>query len=235
MPIRVLACWPQPPRRQKHGWMLSQSLLLAWEWTMKLSGLKWGFTLDCLHVDPTSAVSVDTHGVSCQFSKGCHPRHAAVNDVLKRSLTGGSKDPITSRAIWHLQSWRQTTRWSVHRSMETGQSPGVGFHMPRHFGPLLRTPCNKRSRSCGNRDGAQEEHEVYPPERHSPLCPHSKWNLWDDGTRSKALLSGSGQGITAATLDPLSNQHLLQRVSIAVQHGNAAALLGTLPQGSLRS
>ena len=109
MPIRVLACWPQPPRRQKHGWMLSQSLLLAWEWTMKLSGLKWGFTLDCLHVDPTSAVSVDSHGVSCQFSKGCHPRHAAVNDILKRSLTGGSKDPITSRAIWHLQSWRQTT------------------------------------------------------------------------------------------------------------------------------
>ena len=144
MPIRVLSCWPQPSRRQKHGWMLSQSLLLAWEWTMKLSGLKWGFTLDCLHVDPTSAVSVDTHGVSCQFSKGCHPRHAAVNDVLKRSLTGGSKDPITSRAIWHLQSWRQTTRWSVHRSMETGQSPGVGFHMPRHFGPLLRTPCNKQ-------------------------------------------------------------------------------------------
>ena len=125
--------------------------------------------------------------------------------------------------------------WSVHRSMETGQSPGVGFHMPRHFGPLLRTPCNKRSRSCGNRDGAQEEHEVCPPERHSPLCPHSKWNLWDDGTRSKALLSVAGQGITAATLDLLSNQHLLQRVSIAVQHGNAAALLGTLPQGSLRS
>ena len=27
-----------------------------------------------------------THGLSCQFSKGRHPHHAAVNDVLKRSL-----------------------------------------------------------------------------------------------------------------------------------------------------
>ena len=27
-----------------------------------------------------------THGLSCQFSKGRHPRHAGVNDVVKRSF-----------------------------------------------------------------------------------------------------------------------------------------------------
>ena len=44
-----------------------------------------------------------------------------------------------------------------------------------------------------------------------------------------------GRRITAATLDPLFHQHLLQCVSIAVQRGNAAAVLGTLPRCSLRS
>ena len=39
-----------------------------------------------------------------------------------------------------------------------------------------------------------------------------------------------GRCITAATSDPLSHQHLLQRVSVATQRGNAAAILGTMPE-----
>ena len=34
-----------------------------------------------------------THGLSCRFSKGCHPHHGAVNDV-KRSLEA-AKNPWT--------------------------------------------------------------------------------------------------------------------------------------------
>ena len=37
-----------------------------------------------------------------------------------------------------------------------------------------------------------------------------------------------GRHVAAATLDPLSHQHLLQRVSIATQQGNAATILGTM-------
>ena len=37
-----------------------------------------------------------------------------------------------------------------------------------------------------------------------------------------------GRRIAAATLDPLSHQHLLQRMSIATQQDNAAAILGTM-------
>ena len=33
-----------------------------------------------------------THGLSCRFSKGRHPRHAAINDIIKRSL-GSAKIP----------------------------------------------------------------------------------------------------------------------------------------------
>ena len=38
-----------------------------------------------------------------------------------------------------------------------------------------------------------------------------------------------GRRIAATTSDPLSHQHLLQRVSVATQRGNAAAILGTMP------
>ena len=44
-----------------------------------------------------------THGLSCRFSKGHHPRHGAVNDVVKRSLEaakiGGELDKSHPRTF----------------------------------------------------------------------------------------------------------------------------------------
>ena len=39
----------------------------------------------CVHCG-SQVDGLGTHGLSCQFSKGRHPRHASVNDVIKRSL-----------------------------------------------------------------------------------------------------------------------------------------------------
>ena len=41
-----------------------------------------------------------------------------------------------------------------------------------------------------------------------------------------------GRRIAAATSDPLSQQYLLQGVAVAVQRGNAAAVLGTADRDS---
>ena len=52
-------------------------------------GLRLGLPLcrphQCVHCG-SLVDELGTHGLSCQFSKGRHPRHAGVNDVLKRSL-----------------------------------------------------------------------------------------------------------------------------------------------------
>ena len=41
-----------------------------------------------------------------------------------------------------------------------------------------------------------------------------------------------GRQIVVATSEPLSHQYLLQRVSVAIQCGNAAAILGTAQRDS---
>ena len=52
-------------------------------------GLHLGLPLcrpyQCVHYG-SLVDGLDTHGLSCQFSKGRHPRHAGINDVIKRSL-----------------------------------------------------------------------------------------------------------------------------------------------------
>ena len=52
-------------------------------------GLRLGLPLCCPHQCTHCEAEVNdwgTHGLSCHFSKGCHSRHGAVNDVVKRSL-----------------------------------------------------------------------------------------------------------------------------------------------------
>jgi len=51
------------------------------------------------------------------------------------------------------------------------------------------------------------------------------------GPEAKALLKEIGKRLTKSTGEPRSSSFLMQRVSVAVQRGNAASVLGTLPNG----
>ena len=52
-------------------------------------GLRLGLPLCRAHLCGSCGAEVDElgiHGLSCRFSKGCHSRHAAVHNIIKRSL-----------------------------------------------------------------------------------------------------------------------------------------------------
>ena len=52
------------------------------------------------------------------------------------------------------------------------------------------------------------------------------------GPAASHIFRDLGRRIAVATSEPLSHQHLLQWVSVAIQHGNAAAILGTAQRDS---
>ena len=49
------------------------------------------------------------------------------------------------------------------------------------------------------------------------------------GEEASAFFRDLGRRITAVTAEPRSLQFLLQRLSVTVQRGNAACVLGTVP------
>ena len=55
------------------------------------------------------------------------------------------------------------------------------------------------------------------------------------GEVAKDFVGELGRRLRKATGDPLSRQYLLQRIFIAVQRGNAAAVLGTIGRPQLQS
>ena len=71
----------------------SLGLRLDDETTRVAVGLRLGTSLCCPHQCTHCGAEVDhlaTHGLNCRWSEGRHPRHAAVNDVIHRSLTSAN-------------------------------------------------------------------------------------------------------------------------------------------------
>ena len=61
------------------------------------------------------------------------------------------------------------------------------------------------------------------------FVPIAVETLGAPGDKALAFFRDLGQRIAAATAEPRSYQFLMQRVSVAVQRGNAACIVGTVP------
>ena len=53
-------------------------------------------------------------------------------------------------------------------------------------------------------------------------------DTWCVGPEARGLVKDLGRGIAHATLEPLSTHYLRQRISVAVQRGNAVAILSSI-------
>jgi hypothetical protein len=61
------------------------------------------------------------------------------------------------------------------------------------------------------------------------FVPIAVETLGAPGDEALAFFRDLGQRIAAATAEPRSFQFLMQRISVAVQRGNAACVVGTVP------
>ena len=84
------------------------------------------------------------------------------------------------------------------------------------------------SRSCRTPQAVK----ILRPRCNSPLCPNSSGDLGVLGQDARNLFREVTHRVTAVTNEPQSHQSLLQRVAVAIQRGNAAAILGSIGDGS---
>ena len=123
--------------------------------------------------------SLGTHGLSCRSISGRHCRHAAVNDIVKRSLD-------SARTLSHLEpsgQYRSDGRRSNGASIVPWKEGFiVGCNMPRHFGPNLPFNCNSRRRSGDQGSRASKAGEVFSSRKLPLFCTHCHRNLWCNET-----------------------------------------------------
>ena len=149
-----------------------------------------------------------THGFSCRKSAGHHHRHSAVNDIIHRALVAAH---VPSRL--EPSGLYRSDAWYINCPMEVWPTSSVGCNVYRYFCTILLHNC------CNTSEHLDSCHFFIPVaiETTGVFGPRTTEFLKELGCRLRQVFGEAN-----------SSAYLTQRLSVAVQRGNAASVLGTM-------
>ncbi|PZC80745.1 hypothetical protein B5X24_HaOG213969 [Helicoverpa armigera] len=175
--------------------------------------------------------SLGHHGLSCSRSAGRIPRHANINDVIRRALVAVGVPAVLepnglARDDGKRPDGMSLFPWKVGRTL-VWDATCVDTLAPSH---LPGTACRAGS--------AAAQAENLKRRKYSNLIgnymfePFGVETLGPWGPSAHLLARDISQRLVDTSRDPKAGFYFAQRLSIAIQRGNAASLLGTLPSDS---
>jgi len=175
-----------------------------------------------------SMVAMDGHhGLSCRHGFGRHSRHNEVNDILCRALN--SINAYATREPNSLCGDSQKRPDGVTLiPWRRGRCVAWDATCPNTFAQAYVQASSMQSGSAAA--GAelkkqQKYNDISAGIDFVPVAVETS-GVW--GEQAMVFVSEIGRRIAAATHDPRSTSFLRQRISVAVQRGNAACINGTL-------
>ncbi|KAI5632042.1 reverse transcriptase (RNA-dependent DNA polymerase) domain-containing protein [Phthorimaea operculella] len=173
------------------------------------------------------------HGLSCRLRAGRHPRHHARNDLIRRALMSVDvpcvlEPPGLSRADGKRPDGLTLIPWKRGRSLLWDATCACTFaatHLPR----IMRTA-----------GLAAEFLAKQKTEKYAGLCQSYDFvpfavetsGVWCAAARTFAM--EIGQRLKACGRDPRAGSYLVQQISLTIQRGNAASVMGTFGPGPNR-
>lgn len=172
------------------------------------------------------------HGLSCKHSAGRRSRHEIVNEIIKRAF---------------ISSGTPAIREPLGCSRSDGKRPDGQTLVPWKDGKCLvwdftcvdtlaQSYLNQTSKKSGSAASVAEVRKISKYqnlEQTYLFVPIAIETLGTWGTAAKKIISLLGHKISTACFDARSTTFLKQRISVAIQRGNAAAVLGTLPSNDM--
>ena len=217
-----------------HGSMPCPSHLWVLGWMDEVVriavGLRLGLPLCHPHLCSGCGAEVGEdgiHGLSCRYSKGRHSRHAALNDIVKRSLDA-AKIPS------HLEPL------GLYRS--DGKRPDGASVVPWQRGKILvwDVTCSDSLAPSLRVIAIREPGAVAAAAEHRKRSKYSHLNATHHfipiavetlgvlGEDAHSFFWDLAKRLETVNEDRRSHQFLLQQVAVAVQRGNAASVLGSI-------
>ena len=164
------------------------------------------------------------HGLSCKFSAGRHPRHAALNDVVKRALEsagipsvlepvgidrGDGKRPDGITVFPFTREW--SLCWDA-TCVDTYAESNVNNSAVAPGNAALKAEKAKRRKYA----------ELGTRFRFEPIAVETAGVF---GVSTASVVSEIGRLITGVTGEPRETFWLEQRIGLAIQRGNAFSIL----------
>ena len=227
---RLLAC----SARESGAWLealpISSLGLRMDDQTVRVAvGLRLGTPLCRPHTCQHCGLKVDalaTHGLSCRRSQGRHHRHGALNNIIHRSLATANvpsrlEPPGLERADGKrpdgltVVPWRSGKHLVWDATSPDTFAPSYLMSATSEAGAVAALVESRKKAKYGSLDS------VYS------FTPIAIESLGACGPLTLEFLRDLGNRIRQATGEESSFMYLLQRLSVAVQRGNAASVLGT--------
>jgi len=170
------------------------------------------------------------HGLSCKRSAGRLSRHSAINDIIQRALRTAEvpsmKEPVgCSRTDGRKPDGLTLIPW------KQGKPLCWDFTCRDTFAPTyLKASAARPGHAAALAE--LDKHRLYEDleERYLfvAVAVETTGVFGEEGLK---LIKKIGQKIRDITGEPRSTNYLLQRISVALQRGNTASVLGTIPPG----
>ena len=172
-----------------------------------------------------------THGLSCRFMAGTSPRHTELNSIIKRSLASAHINATTEPEGLFRDDGKRLdgltlVPWSNGKCLVWDATCSD---------TICKTYVEASSRTAGS---AAERREKQKRSLYRNLgnnyifCVFAVETLGTFGEEALSLVQELGRRIRGVTGEARSRLFLTQRISIAIQRGNAISILATLPKNT---
>lgn len=172
--------------------------------------------------------SLGHHGLSCGRSAGRSPRHASLNDVIRRALASAGAPAILeptglARDDGKRPDGMTLVPWKMGRPLVWDATCADTLALSHLRGTAIKAG------SAANSAEALKRRKYASIGSGCMFEPFGVETLGPWGESAHKVFKECSRRLVELTRDQRAGSYLAQRISIAIQRGNAASLLGTLP------
>src|SRR5882757_2619358 len=197
-----------------------------------ISGLRLGAKIVRPHIccdcgTPVSSFGV--HGLACRKSAGRLSRHSSINDLIARALRSAEIPTRLEPRGCSDDNKRPdgVTLIPFDRGLSLAfDATCVDTYAPSHLPGTSTTPGAAAKQA--EADKRRKYADLADDFLFVPVAVETS-GVW--GQEALQLIQKIGSRIANITMDARATNFLMQRISIAIQHGNAASVLGSFQTG----
>ena len=172
------------------------------------------------------------HGLSCRKSAGRQSRHGQLNDILLRAFNSigitSMREPTgLCRGSENRPDGVTVVPWRRGKNLAWDATCADTFAVSHLPGTSVTAGAAARTAEANKRLKYQNLIDTVE------FVPVAAETLGSWGPEGYELITELGRRISVVKKEPLSGAYLLQRLSIAIQRGNAYCVLATCPQQPL--
>ena len=175
--------------------------------------------------------SLAIHGLSCRQNQGRHFRHAAMNDIVHRSLTT-AKIPSRFEPSGLQRSDGKRPDGVTMVPWKSGRLLVWDATSPDTFAPSYISGATNAAGAVAAMAEDRKKTKYICLEPKYSFTPVAIESSGAVGPQTLSFLKSLGNRLRQVTGEEKSFTYLLQRLSVAVQRGNSASVLGTLRPSS---